>query len=116
VFKDYQLTIDKILNYSLFIAPKQKIVYSPPNHKKVEYTYKDFVTRVNKLGNILEMFGTKRASKAWEMGTRVAIMDWNSNRYLELFYAIPMYGAVAYSVNVRLAPRRNNIYHECGRA
>ncbi|MEB3797564.1 MAG: AMP-binding protein [Caldisphaeraceae archaeon] len=104
MFRDYQLTIDKILNYSLFIAPKQKIIYSPPGHRKVEYTYKEFVARINKLGNILEMLGAKRASKAWEMGTRVAIMDWNSSRYLELLYAVSMYGAVAYSVNIRLAP------------
>ena len=41
-FKDYQLTIDKILRYSLYIAPDQKLVYAPPNLPKVEFTYSKF--------------------------------------------------------------------------
>ncbi len=103
MFREYQLTIDKILNYSLYIAPHQEIIYSPPDHKEIRYTYKEFSKRVNKLGNVLEMLGVKRNLDDKGIGTRVAIMDWNTNRYLELLYAIPMYGAVAYSVNVRLS-------------
>ncbi len=103
MFRDYQLTIDKILKYSSYIAPDQKIIYSPPGHKKIEYRYRDFVRRVNKLGNMLEKLEAKRASKKWEMGSRVAVMDWNSLRYLELLFAVPMYGSVIYSVNIRLA-------------
>jgi len=103
-FKDYQLTIDKILRYGLYIAPDQKLVYAPPNLPKVEFTYSKFADRVNKLGIALEKFGVKRAEKPWEMGTRVAVMDWNTIRFQELMYAVPMYGAVLYTVNIRLAP------------
>jgi fatty-acyl-CoA synthase len=60
--------------------------------------------RVNRLGVALEKFGVRRAEKPWEMGTRVAVMDWNTIRFQELMYAVPMYGAVLYTVNIRLAP------------
>ena len=37
-------------------------------------------------------------------GDTVAVMDWDSHRYLECFYAVPMMGAVLQTVNVRLSP------------
>jgi fatty-acyl-CoA synthase len=30
-------------------------------------------------------------------------MDWDTNRYLECFFAVPMMGAVLHTVNVRLS-------------
>ena len=33
-------------------------------------------------------------------------MDWDSHRYLECFYAVPMIGAVLHTVNVRLSPEQ----------
>ena len=33
-------------------------------------------------------------------------MDWDSNRFLEAFFAIPMMGAVLQTVNVRLSPEQ----------
>ncbi len=104
-YKEYQLTIDKILNYGLFIAPEQKLIYAPAGLPKKEYTYVEYADRVSRLGYVLEELGVKRAEKPWEMGTRVAIMDWNSSRYQELLFAIPMYGAVVNTVNIRLAPK-----------
>ncbi|MHA1593632.1 MAG: AMP-binding protein [Candidatus Baldrarchaeia archaeon] len=103
-YKEYQLTIDKILQYGLFIAPEQKLVYAPANLPRKEFTYMDFADRVNRLGAVLEELGVKRADGPWKMGTRVAIMDWNSIRYQELLYSVPMYGAVANTINIRLAP------------
>ena len=37
-------------------------------------------------------------------GTVVGVMDWDSHRYLESYFAVPMMGAVLLTVNVRLAP------------
>jgi fatty-acyl-CoA synthase len=34
------------------------------------------------------------------------VLDWDSNRYLEAFFAIPMMGAVLQTVNVRLSPEQ----------
>ena len=33
-------------------------------------------------------------------------MDWDSHRYLESYFAIPMTGAVLMTVNVRLSPEQ----------
>ncbi len=104
-FKDYQLTIGKILRTGLYAAPDQKLIYAPPNLPKREFTYTEFAERVNRLGFILEKFGVKSAEKPWSMGTRVAVMDWNTIRFQELMYAVPMYGAVLFTVNIRLAPQ-----------
>ena len=38
-----------------------------------------------------------------EPGETVAVMDWDSHRYLECFFAIPMMGAVLQTVNIRLS-------------
>ncbi|WP_456328917.1 AMP-binding protein [Archaeoglobus sp.] len=104
ICRDYQLTVDKIFYYSQQIAPDQKLVYAPPSYPSKEFTYTEFAERVNRLGNFLETLGVKRGKEKWGMGTRVAVMDWNSIRYQELMYAVPMYGATLYTVNIRLAP------------
>lgn len=103
-FRDFQLTVDKIFLYAQQIAPEQRLIYVPPNQPEREFKYIEFAERVNRLGNLLEFLDVKRASEKWEMGTRVAVMDWNSIRYQELMYAVPMYGATLYTVNIRLAP------------
>src|SRR5262249_15962460 len=37
-------------------------------------------------------------------GNTVGVLDWDSNRFLEAFFAVPMMGAVLQTVNVRLSP------------
>ena len=37
-------------------------------------------------------------------GDRVASFAWNGHRHLELYYAVPMIGAVLHTVNIRLFP------------
>jgi len=39
-------------------------------------------------------------------GDTVAVMDWDSHRYLECYFAIPMMGAVLQTVNIRLSPEQ----------
>ena len=36
----------------------------------------------------------------------VGVLDWDSNRFLEAFFAIPMMGVVLQTVNVRLSPEQ----------
>lgn len=99
----YQLTIDEILKYAKFVAPDRKLVHAPPELPPREFTYSEFDKRVKAVGNFLNHLGVKRAKEPREMGTKVAVMDWNSIRYQELLYAIPMYGATLFTVNIRLA-------------
>jgi len=39
-------------------------------------------------------------------GDTVAVMDWDSHRYLECMFAVPMIGAVIHTINVRLSPEQ----------
>ena len=39
-----------------------------------------------------------------EPGDTVAVLDWDSHRYLECYFAVPMMGAVLQMVNIRLSP------------
>lgn len=89
-----------LLIKNLFLAPvaedpDQEIVY----RDQVRYTYRDFRNRVCRLANVLTRLGVKP-------GDTVAMMDWDSHRYLECFYAVPMLGAVLHTVNVRLSPEQ----------
>ena len=75
--------------------PEQEIVYGDRNR----YCYRDFVGRVARLANVLESLGVRE-------GDTVAVLDWDSHRYLECFFAIPMIGAVLHTVNIRLSPEQ----------
>ena len=73
----------------------QEIVY----RGEKRFTYAEFRERVGRLAAALVALGVKP-------GDTVAVMDWDSHRYLECFYAVPMIGAVLHTVNVRLSPEQ----------
>jgi fatty-acyl-CoA synthase len=89
------LLITSILEAGVRAAPDQEIVYAG----KLRMTYRDLGERVNRLASALADLGVKP-------GDTVAVMDWDSHRYLESFFAIPMMGAVLHTVNVRLSPEQ----------
>src|SRR6056297_338542 len=91
----YQLLIKHILETPLIFAPDQEIVYRD-SHR---YTYRDFNKRVHQLANTLTELGVGP-------GSTVAVMDWDSHRYLECFFAVPMMGAVLHTINIRLSPEQ----------
>jgi fatty-acyl-CoA synthase len=92
---NYQLLIKHILETPLFFAPDQQIVY----RDKVRLTYKAFNERVHRLANALKLLGVKG-------GDTVCVFDYDSHRYLECFFAIPMIGAVLHTQNWRLSPEQ----------
>jgi fatty-acyl-CoA synthase len=89
----FPLLIKNILLTPLSVAPDQEIVY----RDQFRYSYKDFNSRVHRLANTLQKLGV-------EPGHTVAVMDWDSHRYLECFFAVPMMGAVLHTINIRLSP------------
>ncbi len=46
-----------------------------------------------------------KPGRAWELGSRVAVLEWNTLRYLDLYYAVPSIGAALFTVNAMLAPK-----------
>jgi fatty-acyl-CoA synthase len=88
----YPLVIKKLLKTPLIYSPDREIVYSD----KSRYTYRTLYERINRLANGLESLKVMQ-------GDTLAIFDYDSHRYLECFFAIPMIGAVMQTVNWRLS-------------
>jgi fatty-acyl-CoA synthase len=88
----YPLLIGQLLHTPILYSPDQEIVY----RGKTRQTYRDFYSRINRLASAL-------ASAGIGPGDTVAVLDWDSHRYLECFFAIPMMGAILHTVNIRLS-------------
>ena len=88
----YPLIIKKLLNLPMINSPNREIVYSD-RHR---YKYRDFNERISMLANGLVKLGVSR-------GDIIAVFDYDSHRYLECFFTIPMIGAVLQTVNWRLS-------------
>lgn len=76
-------------------APDQEIVYRDLRR----FTYRQIRERIGRLASALSKAGV-------EPGDTVGVLDWDSHRFLEAFFAIPMMGAVLQTVNVRLSPEQ----------
>ena len=92
---DYPLLIKHLLHTPLATTPNQEIVY----RDLTRYTYRTLRERIGRLASGLAGLGVKP-------GDTVAVMDWDSHRYLECYFAIPMMGAVLQTVNIRLSPEQ----------
>ncbi len=92
---DFPLLVKNMLAAPLVDDPEQEIVY----RGELRFTYRQFRERVGRLAAALLKLGVGS-------GDTVAVMDWDSHRFLECFYAVPMIGAVLHTVNVRLSPEQ----------
>ena len=89
------LLIRELLDSGVRMAGDNEIVYRDLRR----HDYRHFRKRVHQLAHVLSAQGVKA-------GDVVAVLDWDSHRYLEAFFAIPMLGAVLHTVNVRLSPEQ----------
>jgi fatty-acyl-CoA synthase len=89
----YPLLIKQLLLSGVRYEPGREIVYAD----KLRYSYQTLNQRIRRLANALTAAGVKA-------GDTVALLDWDSHRYLECFFAVPMIGAVLHTVNIRLSP------------
>ncbi len=91
----YPLLIKQLLHTPLAVNPEQEIVYRDLKR----YNYRTLGHRIAQLASALEAQGVVP-------GDTVGMMDWDSHRYLETYFAVPMMGAVLMTVNVRLSPEQ----------
>src|SRR5829696_6774751 len=91
----YPLLIKHLLHTPLAHAPEQEIVYRDLKR----YDYRMLRRRIGQLASGLEGLGVGP-------GDTVAALDWDSHRYLECYFAVPMMGAVLQMVNIRLSPEQ----------
>ena len=89
------LTIVDLLRQGVARRPAQEIVHAD----KLRLGYRAVEGRVARLASALARLGIRR-------GHTVAVMDWDTHRYLECFFAIPALGARLHMINVRLAPQQ----------
>ena len=97
LMQDYELSLQHVLWRIERLHQKKEIVTKRDDgvHRT---TYGEMVPRVNRLAGALKRLGVKP-------GDRVATLAWNSNRHLELYYAVPCMGAVLHTLNLRLFPQ-----------
>jgi fatty-acyl-CoA synthase len=91
----YPLLIKRLLASGVSRAPQQEIVYAD----RTRLTYREFAQRVSRLASGLASLGIR-------YGDTVGVMDWDTHRYLECFFGIPMMGAVLHTINIRLSPEQ----------
>ncbi len=89
----YPLLIKHMLHTAMVRSPDQEIVYRDLRRR----TYREFRERIGRLASGLTQIGV-------DQGDVVAILEWDSDRYHECYFAIPMMGAVMQTVNVSLVP------------
>ncbi len=86
------LLIKNLFDYCTTLNPENEIVYRDVSR----YNYHEFKKRVNKYANMLKNLGI-------EGGETIAVMDYDSHRYLEAYFAVPMTGNILHMINWRLS-------------
>ncbi|MGG1947651.1 fatty acid--CoA ligase [Trinickia sp. NRRL B-1857] len=92
---DYPLLLKQLLVNALVLNANQEITFRGDRR----FSYAQFRARIGRLASMLDSLGVSH-------GTTVAVMDWDSHRYFESYFAIPMMGATLFTVNVRISPRQ----------
>lgn len=93
----YQLNTTTLIRHAARTYPEQEIVFRTADNGWDRYTYAQSYTRMQQAANVLTSLGVSA-------GDVVGILDWNSKRHFELYWAIPGTGAVMLQMNLRLAP------------
>ena len=91
----YPLLIKQLLLNAQSVSADQEISY----RGKLRYAFADLRKRIGQLASTLETLGVRH-------GSTVAVLDWDSHRYLECYFAIPMMGATLFTVNVRTSAQQ----------
>lgn len=86
-----------LLIKNLLLHPQRWLPGQMIHYRDHALTYSEFFARVSRLAGLLRRLGVRP-------GEAVGVMDWDSHRYLEFFFAVPMCGAVLHTVNIRLSP------------
>jgi fatty-acyl-CoA synthase len=60
------------------------------------FCYRDYCARTHRLAHVLAQLGIKP-------GERIGTLCWNTHQHLELYFAVPCYGAVLHTLNLRLS-------------
>jgi acyl-CoA synthetase (AMP-forming)/AMP-acid ligase II len=93
---DFPLTLQHALSRSQLFPHREIVTNTPGGVERTNYAA--WSKRVNQLAGVLMRLGVKP-------GDRVATLGWNTDKHLELYFAIPCVGAVLHTLNLRLFPQ-----------
>jgi fatty-acyl-CoA synthase len=93
----FTLTLDKFLRHAAKWHPEAEVVTAHAEGRSERIGYAGLMARSRKVSAVLAGLGVGK-------GDRVATLAWNSHRHLELYWAVPLMGAVLHTLNFRLAP------------
>lgn len=91
----YPLLIKQLLVTPIAQRSRKEIVY----RDRMRFGYPELVARIGRLGSALSRLGVGH-------GDTVALLDWDTHRYLECYFAVPMLGATLMKTNIRLSPEQ----------
>lgn len=97
LMQDFPLTVHHIFWRAERLFGDKQIVSALGDGSRHRYAYADMTSRVRRLAGALLAGGVKP-------GDRIATFAWNHYRHLELYFAVPMIGAVLHTLNIRLHP------------
>lgn len=90
------LLVSSILAFAEKFHPEVEVVTRTVEGPVVRATWRELAHRTRKLANALVALGVKP-------GDRVATIAWNTQRHLELYFAVSGMGAVLHTINPRLS-------------
>lgn len=93
------LTITHILEHTECIHGNKNVYTQLPNGKMHNYTYSNLYTRVMQLANVIKDLDIQQNHVVRTFST-------NTYQHLELYYAIPITGAIIHPINIRLTPNQ----------
>ena len=91
------LLVSSILTHAARHHAQAEVVSRQDDGSVTRGTYRAIEARARRLVRALQSLGVRP-------GDRVATLAWNSQRHLELYYAVSGMGSIVHTVNPRLAP------------
>jgi acyl-CoA synthetase (AMP-forming)/AMP-acid ligase II len=96
---DQPLLISQQIEFAARFHSNVEVVTRTVEGPIVRTTWGEIGRRARQLASALEKLGVKR-------GDRVATIAWNTQRHLELYFAVSGMGAVLHTINPRLSPEQ----------
>ena len=97
LMQDVPLSIPMIIRRARDLYSDKEIVSRRPDKSLARTTYGETIARAGRLALALRGLGVRS-------GDRVATLAWNNARHLEAYFAVPSFGAVLHTLNLRLHP------------
>jgi fatty-acyl-CoA synthase len=94
---DYQLSLTSLVERAERLSGARPVVSRRPDGSLHHTTLGECASRARRLASGLAALGVRD-------GDRVATLLWNQAEHLELYYAVPLMGAVIHTLNPRLHP------------